>query len=134
LGILIDRIADRVFCKLSEGRIRKKYFGKSVEDHQNARRTIALASPQLYAIRQYACTRTRIRICRGWALNSIALAAAGSWHVWREFGGDLPALLFLDAIACLVLLGSVFAWISLVESDYGHVKRTAMFIESKNAS
>ena len=69
LGIIVDRIADEIFGLRSK-RIRHAYF-ENDDDYHNARRTIIFHSEPMYRLRQYG--RSRMRICRGWAINAVLL-------------------------------------------------------------
>jgi hypothetical protein len=71
-GIVTDRAADWTFDKLFSGRIRALFFN-SKRSYQDARRLVLSSSPRLADLHEYG--RTRIRIARGWALNSVIAAA-----------------------------------------------------------
>ena len=66
LGIISDRLADYVFDKLFSGALRTRYFHEKRE-YQDARRLIFSSSNRLADMHEYG--RTRIRICRGWAVK-----------------------------------------------------------------
>ncbi|MGI9428781.1 MAG: hypothetical protein ACR2NM_08995 [Bythopirellula sp.] len=82
LGIISDRLADYVFDKLFSGPLRARYF-KEKREYQDARRLIFSLSDRLADMHDYG--RTRIRICRGWAVNAICIAASFNFLLVRQF-------------------------------------------------
>jgi hypothetical protein len=72
LGILVDRLADRVLDGQAD-RLRAKRFS-SREDYRHARTLIYTQSESLKELFEYG--RSRLRICRGWTVNAAVIVIA----------------------------------------------------------
>ena len=70
LGIVTDWVADRLFER-RDARLRRRYFGADQARYFDARRTLMVYGPALWEHLEYG--RSRLRICRGWALNAALL-------------------------------------------------------------
>jgi hypothetical protein len=97
LGILVDRLGDRTFQGWDK-RIRNKCFSDPA-DYQRARTIIYNQSESLSNWFQYG--RSRLRICRGWAVNSVLCVLGLNLFTWSRVPGDYPRMQ-------LALLGSLF--------------------------
>src|SRR5215210_8108672 len=73
LGIVSDRIADSIFERFWVERLQLTRFANTNEYHV-ARRQILTGSERLSDLLEYG--RSRMRICRGWTLNSVLIAIA----------------------------------------------------------
>ncbi len=128
LGILVDRLADRVFAGWAS-RIRHRHF-ESDDAYHDARRTIVYYSEPMYRIRQYG--RSRMRICRGWAVNAVLLLVPANWYVARAAdAGRGRALVLVNAALLLVLLGTTFSWRVLAHGEYRKIRGGAEFIRAE---
>lgn len=128
LGILVDRVADRLFSAWAD-RIRHRHF-ESDDEYHDARRTIVYYSEPMYRIRQYG--RSRMRICRGWAVNAALLLVPANVYLGRALGDDrLRALLLLNAGLALLLVETMFSWRVLADGEYRKIHGGAEFIRSE---
>jgi len=124
LGIVLDRLADRVF----EGparKIRRVYF-RSDELYHAARRTVVFHSEAIYRLRQYG--RSRLRICRGWATNAWLLVLPTNLYVWSATGGDGRAMALANGILLLTFVSTAMAWRTLAHSEYNKIRGASAFI------
>lgn len=94
-----------------------------------------LAGPEKIAsIVEY--TRSRMRICRDWAVNSAALAMAWNLLVWNQLAGrpDAATLAAAGTLTFLLLfLGSFYAWRVLAEAQYEKVKWKYDYLQMRAA-
>ena len=114
LGIIVDRIGDRILRKTAE-KIRRSWF-KTHDEYLDARRDVMTDSP-FRDLFDYS--RSRLRIARGWILNGLALAVATTVFVLTlpdEFPrGQIIAVATVLLIG--VTVGSAFAWYQLTEAE-----------------
>jgi len=129
LGIVTDRLADAVFGG-SAARVRHLYF-ETDDAYHDARRTILYYAEPIYRLRQYG--RSRMRICRGWAVNALILLVPANVFVLRV-GGGAVALVLLDAVLLLTLLGTVLSWRALAHGEYRKIRGGAEFIRRELGS
>jgi len=122
LGILVDRLADLSFDS-SDKKHRKAVFESDTEGYYVCRRTLVTDFPELWAQIDYG--RSRLRICRGWIVNSgFLLAASVIFYLWRE-----PAFIamwqFIFVCVFFLVLGlaSFLTWKKLNLSEYNKIKR-----------
>ena len=118
LGIIVDRLADRLFTRPAH-RLRSHHFEDDASYH-HARRTVLAGPEKIANLLEYA--RSRMRICRGWAVNSMLLLLA-----WNLFADGRAAFLG-TALLFVLLAGSIFAWRMLVASQYRKVLGKYEFI------
>ncbi|MFF5985405.1 hypothetical protein ACFY78_41920 [Streptomyces olindensis] len=104
LGILIDRAADAALAP-ARRRLRTQSFPTS-SAYAQARLRLA-EIPALTARADYA--RSRLRICRGWILNSLLLTLATNLALWR-YPVEHRALLLTTATVLGALAGAGFYW------------------------
>lgn len=130
LGIIVDRVADELFGSFGSKRIRHRYFEDDDEYH-DARRTIIYHSELMYRLRQYG--RSRMRICRGWAVNAVLLVGPANVFAVR-FGVELGMLLLINGALLATLAGTLFAWRALAIGEYRKVKGGAEFIRQELAA
>lgn len=114
LGILVDRAADTVLAPVRR-RLRTQSFPTS-SAYARARMTLA-EIPSLAARADYA--RSRLRICRGWMLNSILLTLATDLALWR-YPVDHRALLLATAtlLGALTSVGFYLSWHTITATGY----------------
>lgn len=134
LGIVIDRIADKIFERWATP-LGSQWF-KSAEEYRRARMLIYTRSDALRDLFEYS--RSRLRICRGWALNSLFILLTLNLFVWSQmppeslrwkisFFGTLFSLLFG--------IGAWRAWYQLVRNEYKrlHEQYTYLNAQKKKA-
>ncbi len=128
LGIISDRIADFLFDKLFSGSLRLRYF-KETRAYQDARRLVLSSSGRLADMHDYG--RTRIRICRGWSLNAVLIAAALQFWL-RTSAADArwnTTALTWGTAGCLFLAAaSWWSWYMLCSMEYLKIREHADFL------
>ncbi|GAA1733160.1 MULTISPECIES: hypothetical protein [Streptomyces] len=114
LGIIIDRAADTALAP-TRRRLRAQSFPTSAA-YAQARLKLA-EFPSLMARADYA--RSRLRICRGWVLNSILLTLAIDLALWR-FPVEHRALLLGAAtvLGILAVVGFYLSWRAITATGY----------------
>jgi hypothetical protein len=128
LGIISDRGADFLFDKLFSSSLRNRYF-EQTRDYQDARRLVLNSSGRLAGMHEYG--RTRIRICRGWSLNAVLMAA--SVQFWLRNSAlnaewNRPALIW-GTTGCLLLgAASWWSWYMLCSMEYLKIREHADFL------
>ncbi len=80
LGIITDRAADWLFGPWSRA-LQQRAFG-SAEEYYRARTTLYARFAALTDLYEYG--RTRLRICRGWALNAALILIAFDMFATRQ--------------------------------------------------
>ncbi len=128
LGIVSDRIADSLFERFWNVRLRKRRF-PDIHDYYAARRQILTGSDRLSELLEYG--RSRMRICRGWVLNATLIAVTLNLFVWTRLIQSrfaLPLSLFGTITALLFALGSWYTWKGLSETEYRKVKEQSVFL------
>jgi hypothetical protein len=131
LGIISDRIADSIFERLWVKGLQQQRFA-STNDYHLARRQILTGSERLSDLLEYG--RSRMRICRGWTLNSILVAITLNLFVWIQLKSDYPrwSLALFGTIAALSFaLGAWYTWYKLSVTEYRKVKEQAAFLVEK---
>ena len=128
IGIISDRLADTVFEWVWRDDLRGAYF-KDNSEYYNARRSILTHSERLSDLLEYG--RSRLRICRGWALNAILIAIALNTFLWTKLSSR-PATWSISIFGSISLvvfaLAAWFAWKKLVENEYRKIKEQADYI------
>ncbi|MFN2516555.1 MAG: hypothetical protein ABR556_10125 [Pyrinomonadaceae bacterium] len=128
-GIVTDRIADALFENWWNEDIRKKTF-PNVEDYFVAQRLILTRSERFAKLLEYG--RSRLRICRGWALNSMLIAIALNIFIWSRLANSSLtfSLSLFGTTACLLFaIASWYTWKKLSVTEYRKMKEQAAFLE-----
>lgn len=128
LGIISDRIADAVFEWVWSDDLRGSYF-QDRREYYDARRLILTRSERLSDLLEYG--RSRLRICRGWAFNSILVAVSLNTFLWMYLSDKSFAwsISIFGSISLLVFaLAAWFAWRKLAQNEYRKIKEQAEFI------
>ncbi|MET8647675.1 hypothetical protein [Streptomyces sp. NPDC004675] len=114
LGILVDRAADKALAGVRR-RLRHATFPS---DSVYAQARLALATvPSLVALADYA--RSRMRICRGWILNTALLTVAGDLLLLRYDVEHRTLLLALTTILGVGLTaGFYLSWRTITVTGY----------------
>jgi len=134
LGIISDRLADYVFDKLFSGPLRARYFSEKRE-YQDARRLIFSLSDRLADMHDYG--RTRIRICRGWALNAALIAASVNFLLRSQFAetGWYQMSVTAGTLGFLLLsFASWSSWRMLCSTEYLKIREHAEYLRSQSSS
>jgi hypothetical protein len=132
LGIISDRLADYVFDKLFSGPLRARYFNEKRE-YQDARRLIFSLSDRLADMHDYG--RTRIRICRGWAVNATLIALSLNFFLsnqfsetsWYQTAATAGTVGFL-----LLAFTSWSSWRMLCATEYLKIREHAEYLRSQS--
>ena len=128
LGIVSDRIADSVFESLWNDKLRKNRF-PDVDDYHAARRHILTRSERLSDLLEYG--RSRLRICRGWTLNSVLIAISLNVFLWTRLS-DFPLTKSLSLFATIAFLtfaaASWYTWRKLTVTEYRKVQEQAEYL------
>lgn len=133
LGIVSDRLADTVFEWIWMDDLRDPFFPNR-KKYYNARRTILIHSERLSDLLEYG--RSRMRICRGWAFNSVIIAISLNTFVWTKFGDQqlaCPVSIYGSIFLLFLGWGAWFAWRRLAQNEYRKIKEQAEFIASPNS-
>ncbi|WP_436996295.1 hypothetical protein [Streptomyces sp. enrichment culture] len=114
LGILVDRAADATLAP-ARRRLRARSFPTSAA-YAQARSKLA-EIPVLAARADYA--RSRLRICRGWVLNSVLLTLATDLALVR-YSVEHRALLLAAAtvFGVMAAVGFYLAWHNITATSY----------------
>ncbi|MFV0442805.1 MAG: hypothetical protein ACK5Q5_04450 [Planctomycetaceae bacterium] len=130
-GIITDRMADWTFDRLFSGGIRARFFD-SKRAYQDARRLVLSSSPRLADQHEYG--RTRIRISRGWALNSVLCAFVLAMHSLRlpEHSPYTAETALSGSIVFLGLaISAWWSWRLLVNFEYLKIREHAEFLRNE---
>lgn len=121
LGILVDRGADALLAS-KRRRIRARYFDSDA-DYDRARRFIS-TRPEIVARADYA--RSRMRICRGWIINSIFLFGSLVFLVGRFSFETHSTLIVVSAVTGGVLaFGFYIGWRNITMTSYAKLAQQA---------
>ena len=115
LGIVIDRVADRILAPWSWA-MQRQVFG-ATEDYYRARTTVYLRSETLTDLYEYG--RSRLRICRGWILNAVLILIAFDVLAARQAGAEIKGRLWIAGTVGFGLLavGAATAWRGLTMQE-----------------
>lgn len=131
LGILTDRIADWAFERWDH-RDRRRCFKEGRERYFEYRRVLVIEAPELWAHLEYG--RSRLRICRGTALNALLLIAAINLNALWPIGDQrLPtgALLIANAALLIFVALCIISWHELNCKEYEKIRRQAPWVRSR---
>jgi len=134
LGIVTDRAADRLFnLQWGEKKQRSLYPGGTEQFHQD--KTLVLGQSDRFA-QMYEYSRSRQRICRGWALNGALLLVAAFLLLFTRFS-QLPNLSLLACTIAVLLPGLVYgcwrAWLWMVDTELKRVQEQAKLLRQQSA-
>lgn len=128
LGIVTDRIADALFHHLWIASLRRDYARSESHDFDD-RRLIYIRSERLADLLEYG--RSRLRICRGWAFNTVGILITLHLFVWTRVADRVlrGQLAIFGTLCLLTLIASLwFAWRQLVITDYRKVRDQAAYL------
>lgn len=132
LGIVTDRFADRLFNVLwVDKKQQLLYPGGQAGFHQD--KTLILAQSDRFA-QMYEYSRSRQRICRGWALNGALLLVAALILLFCRFS-QLPNLNLVGLTILLLLLALVYccwwSWLLMVDTELRRVQEQAALLRQQ---
>ncbi len=117
LGIVLDRMADKIFEQWAAP-LASQWF-KSAEEYRRARTFIYTRSDALRDLFEYS--RSRLRICRGWALNSFLILITLNVFVWSRVTPEdvrFKVSMFGTIFFLFLGMGAWRAWHRLVGNEY----------------
>ncbi len=132
LGILVDRVADWIFDRLWDKNQRRSIYGHDAKDkiqYFNDRRTLIVEGPELWQLVEYG--RSRLRICRGWTLNALALTTS---LIFYCLTGGADSSVRLEICVAILGLGAIFtglcwfSWFKLNGKEYKKIQRQAKWL------
>ena len=133
-GILTDRVADWIFDWLWEDTQYSKIYGDEfkTDSYFEDRRTLVVESPELWQFIEYG--RSRLRICRGWALNSLLLLLA--LVVYAALGKGAAVLrgwplVFMGLALILLAFLCWKSWQKLNYKEYEKIRRQAGWVRKR---
>ncbi len=129
LGIVIDRGADWLFSLCWTDSYRERYFEDDIDTYHRARRAVMAGPDKLASMVEYA--RSRMRICRGWTVNSLFMILAWNLFAAQQLTtySSSTAWWVTGNLFLLLLLASCWlAWRSLVLGMYEKVWRKYDFL------
>ncbi|MER7487777.1 hypothetical protein ABTY20_18090 [Streptomyces sp. NPDC126497] len=127
LGIVVDRAADYLLTS-PRRRLRSRHFVSDAA-YSQARHAI-VETPHVVAMADYA--RSRMRICRGWFLNSVLLSVASALLIWRFPVQDRVLLLSVDVfLGLLCAAGFYAAWKNITATSYRKLAQQAMEVTAR---
>ena len=125
LGIVIDRVADSAFDELWGNKIRASIFPDR-NDYYRARSLIFSSSESISDLLEY--NRSRLRICRGWTLNSVMIVLSLNLYSFREKSPSDEVVLLGSVVLLLFSVGAWYAWRNIIKKEYGKTKHQAELI------
>ncbi|NJN87539.1 MAG: hypothetical protein HC881_16045 [Leptolyngbyaceae cyanobacterium SL_7_1] len=133
LGIVIDRVADTLFERVWGRRLLRNYYENQDRFHED-RRILYLQGERLANLLEYG--RSRLRICRGWVLNSVLILLSLNLFTWTSIAEPLRVqVAIVGSLFCLGLIyGTWFSWYKLTLNDFRRVKEQAIFLRQISKS
>jgi hypothetical protein len=122
LGIVTDRLADGLAQILRmEKKRQTDYPGGSAQYHKD--RALVLAKSEAFG-KLYEYSRSRQRICRGWALNSLVVLVASYVYLWGTPGTG-TILLVLTVALIATSAGCWLSWESMSNTELKRIEDQA---------
>jgi hypothetical protein len=128
MGIVTDRIADVLFDALWIPRLQRKHYS-SLKDAREDRRLIYSKNEYLANLIEYG--RSRLRICRGWAFNSLLILIASNFFIAMQVADPLVRtrlFIWVNLLSGFIVFFSWYSWYQLSDTQYRRVKGDADFI------
>lgn len=128
LGIITDRAADWVFGPWSRA-LQQRAFG-SAEEYYRARTTLYARFAALTDLYEYG--RTRLRICRGWALNAALILIAFDVFAARQISAYPRGPLWVTGTVGfgLLALSALMAWRGLTVQEVARLHHQSRLLAS----
>jgi len=131
LGIVTDRAADALFDKFWKPSLVQQVYQQDGDDYDD-RRYIYLRSERLANLLEYG--RSRLRICRGWMLNTLLILFSLNIFIQRQLAASsIKSTVFLFSNIFLVIFAWClwFSWKQLTLADYRKVKRQSAWLRTQ---
>lgn len=131
LGIVIDRLCDRLFEPIWQTPIYQQYYD-SRRAYFDDRRILYFYGKNLANLLEYG--RSRLRICRGWSLNSVLIAISLNIFVWSQTfqtATRVKVTIFGTSAFLLFAFANWYVWLVLVKQSYRRVKEQSAFIRKQ---
>ena len=126
-GILTDRVADWIFEAFwGKRHLRKVYKTDSKEQYYKHRRLLVIEGPELWHFIEYG--RSRLRICRGWTLNSFLLLLAVTFYAMQEPKFTPPHALGAGLLLALLTVLCWMSWDKIGHKEYKKTQRQAKWL------
>ncbi len=131
LGIVTDRVANGIFDQLWGKKLKSECFKTQNEEQARVqlfekRHIIYTQSEYLSVKLEYG--RSRLRVCRGWTLNSVLILVCTLLFLWTQLSDD-SQMLKLSAIITLFwggLAGATWwTWRKLIITEYQQINKQA---------
>jgi len=132
LGVVTDRFSDWVFS-LCDHSIRRSVFADP-NDYQLARTRLYTESEGLTGLLEYG--RSRMRVCRGWVVNSLLILATLNLFICLRLPNDAPRLrltLFSTVALILIAIGCWSTWHSLVQNEYDRLSEQSALLHDNSS-
>ncbi|MEM9804632.1 MAG: hypothetical protein AAF959_05085, partial [Cyanobacteria bacterium P01_D01_bin.56] len=131
LGIVTDRVADNLFDVVWKSKLAQQFYPKDGDDYDD-RRYIYLRSERLASLLEYG--RSRLRICRGWVLNTTLILISLNLFILRQVTDlttKVAMFVFSNFFLIVLIYGLWFSWKELTLADYRKVKRQSAWLKSQ---
>ena len=120
LGIIMDRFADWSFGFVAAHYNKKEDFFefKTKDDAREAKTFIYEKSPSLREVFEYG--RSRLRVCRGWAVNGLFIAISGvafTLFKCQDHPSQGGLIIMFVGVFGLLTLAAFLAWRKLLKSE-----------------
>lgn len=134
LGIVSDRLIDKLFDSIKGNKLKLQYFDNSSEAYE-ARRKVITSSDRMADIIEY--NRSRLRICRGWTVHSILIAIMIPVFAMTRLSENPDNIAFKVAVFGFILFCGLgfscyLAWQYLNHAQYLKVKEQAEFLKKND--
>lgn len=127
VGIVTDRLADVLFDQIWIPRLQRKHH-YSLQTAREDRRLIYSKNEYLANLIEYG--RSRLRICRGWAFNSVLIMIASSFFVATQVADAFlrtRLFIWINLLFGFIAFFSWYSWYQLSDTQYYRVKDDANF-------
>ena len=128
VGIVTDRIADVLFDRIWIPHLHRKHYS-SLSTTREDRRLIYSKNEYLANLIEYG--RSRLRICRGWAFNSVLIMVAANFFIATQVADQLlrtRLFLWINLLFGFIAFFSWYSWYQLSDTQYRRLKDDAEFI------
>jgi hypothetical protein len=128
IGIVFDRVADTLFEWIWAKKLFRKYY-ENKDDFHDDRRIVYIHEGRLANLLEYG--RSRLRICRGWALNSSLILLTLNLFAWTKISDShikIQVSIFGSFFCIFLTYGTWFSWYKLTLDDFRRVKEQANFL------
>src|SRR5437879_7158676 len=129
LGIITDRAADWVFGPWSRALQRREFA--DAKEYYRARTIVYARHEALTDLYEYG--RSRLRICRGWALNATLILIAYDVFTGRQTSAGVRGLLWTTGTLGFGLLavGALAAWRGLTMAEVARLREQFHILASE---